>query len=142
MEHDGLPERLARLVEMFAAAPKRVKIDALVDFSDRLPPPPDDLAGAATLHRVHECQTPFFVAATTQPDGRVHLVFDVPRESPTIRGYAGILAEGLEGVPVSEVLAIPDDFYLRMGLEEVLSPLRLRGMGAILREIKRQLAAA
>jgi len=135
---DQLPPKLARLVDLFAAAPKHVKVQALVDYSDRLPPPPPEMIGSAELQRVHECQTPFFVAVEPTTDGTVHLVFDVPRESPTIRGYAGILAEGLDGAAPSEILAIPDDFYLRMGLDEVLTPLRLRGMGAVLGAIKHQ----
>ncbi len=64
--------------------------------------------------------------------------FDCPPEAPTVRGYAGILAAGLNGSTVEEVLAVPNDFYMGMGLEEVVTPLRLRGMGAILARLKRQ----
>jgi cysteine desulfuration protein SufE len=35
---------------------------------------------------------------------------------------------------------VPDDFFYGMGLEEVVTPLRLRGMGAILARIKRQVS--
>jgi cysteine desulfuration protein SufE len=68
----------------------------------------------------------------------VHLFFDAPPESPTVRGFAGILREGLEGAPWEDVLAVPKDFYSGMGLGEVVSPLRLRGMGAILNRLQRQ----
>ena len=90
------------------------------------------------LERVHECQSPFFLAAEVNPDETVTIYFDSPREAPTTRGYAGILTEGLAGATAPEVLSVPDDFYTAMGLQEVVSPLRLRGMGAILARTKRQ----
>ncbi|MGD8730041.1 MAG: SufE family protein, partial [Gemmatimonadota bacterium] len=55
-----------------------------------------------------------------------------------IRGFAGILREGLEGEPWQDVLAVPPDFYSGMGLETVVSPQRLNGMGAILGRLQRQ----
>ena len=60
----------------------------------------------------------------------------MPKESPTIRGYAGILADGLEGATAEQVLTVPPTFYTGMGLEEVVTPLRLRGMGAIVARIR------
>jgi cysteine desulfuration protein SufE len=33
---------------------------------------------------------------------------------------------------------VPTDFYATMGLDSVVSPLRLRGMGAILSRLKAQ----
>ena len=71
-------------------------------------------------------------------DGRVNAWFDAPREAPTTRAFAGILSTGLVGLQAEEVLRVPDDFYLAMGLGDVISPLRLRGMSAILGRLKRQ----
>ncbi len=130
------PASLQRLVDLFAASPKDIKIHALVDYSNRLADPPAHLQDPELLSQVHECQTPFFVAAELDEARRVTLHFMVPRESPTIRGYAGILADGLNGATADEILEIPPTFYTGMGLEEVVSPLRLRGMGAILHRIK------
>jgi cysteine desulfuration protein SufE len=133
------PERLAQIVDRFQRSPRELRVQALLQFAKKVPPLPDDLAAdRSALEQVHECQTPFFLATRVDEEGRVHLFFDAPAESPTVRGFAGILREGLEGSPWQEVLEVPPDFYARMGLEAVVSPLRLRGMGAILARLKRQ----
>lgn len=138
----ALPPRLQQLVDLFAASPKQVKVEALVDYAKRLDDPSEAMLEDRVLEQVHECQTPFFVATEVDAEGRVTLYFQVPQESPTMRGYAGILADGLNGSTVQEILDVPDTFYLGMGIEEVVSPLRIRGMGAILARIKRQLREA
>ena len=102
-----------------------------------MPPLPEGL-DAAHMEQVTECQTPFFLAVDVDEDGVVTTHFDCPPQSPTTRGFAGILSVGLDGASADEVLAVPDDFYLRMGLAEAISSLRLRGMGAILARLKRQ----
>jgi cysteine desulfuration protein SufE len=76
------------------------------------------------------------------PDRTVHLFFDAPPEAPTTRGFASIMQTGLDGEPAAEVLAVPNDFYLALGLGEAVSPLRLRGMAAMLARIKNQVRSA
>jgi cysteine desulfuration protein SufE len=133
-----LPGRLDGIVEAFADLPRDVKLELLLDYARSLPPLPERYAGNRdALERVHECQTPFFVATEVE-DGRVHLHFDAPDESPTTRGFAGILHAGLDGTTVEEVLAVPADFSARLGLSEAVSPLRLRGIAAILGVVQRQ----
>ena len=136
----ALPPRLAQIVEVFRSSPKEFRIEALLDFAKRLPPLPPDLAShREELEQVAECQTPFFLATTVE-DGKVRLFFDAPPESPTVRGYAGILAAGLDGESPEAILGVDNDFYMTMGLEEVVTSLRLRGMGAIMFRLKRQVA--
>lgn len=136
----SLPPRLKTIVDVFATSPKEFRLEALLDYSRRLPELPQRyLDDPDLLEEVPECQTPFFLATEVE-DGAVHMFFSVPPESPTTRGYAGLLLDGLEGNTPEEVLAVPDDFYVDMGLEEVITPLRLRGMGAILARLKRQVA--
>jgi len=134
-------ERLQQLVEVFASAPREVRLQALLDYSRRLPDLPARIADhPELLEKVPECQTPFALVVEND-DGVVRLHFQVPVESPTVRGFAGILHAALDGSPPDEILAVPDDFYQRMGLAEVISGQRLRGMGAILHRLKNRVAA-
>jgi cysteine desulfuration protein SufE len=130
---------LQRIVDLFASAPKDLRLQALLEYSRKVPPLPPELAAhPERLEPVPECQTPFFLATNVTDDKRVNLHFDVPAESPTTRGFAGILYSGLNGATAEDVLGTPNDFYLKMGLGEAISSLRLRGMGAILARLKRQ----
>ena len=141
MTAEALPGRLDEVVEQFADLPRDLKLELLLDYANAMPPLPERYAANRdALERVHECQTPFFVA-TELEDGRVRLHFDAPEESPTTRGFAGILHAGLDGATAEEVLAVPADFSSRLGLSDAVSPLRLRGIAAILGAVQRQVRA-
>ena len=136
-----LPTKLDNIVRLMQGAPKNLKVEALLDYSRRIPPLPEHI-DAGELQQVHECQSPFFLATEVDDDSTVHLFFDAPQEAPTVRGFAGILLDGLDGEQAQVILDVPDDFFYDMGLEEVVTPMRLRGMGAILARIKRQVGQA
>ena len=72
---------------------------------------------------------------------RVRLYFKAPKEAPTTRGFAGVLHEGLDGLSAAEILAVPDDMPEQLGLTRAITPLRMRGMTAMLGRIKRKVAA-
>ena len=130
------PPALQQIVDLFAEAPRELRLEALLEYSRSLPPLPEHLNGhREQMEKVVECQTPFFLASEIGDDHRVQLWFDAPPEAPTTRGFAGILSAGLTG-------ATPDDFYEAMGLAEIISALRLRGMAAILFRLKRQVRTA
>jgi cysteine desulfuration protein SufE len=136
-----LPPALEEIAEDFSAATSPEKLQLLLEFSDELPELPERYAGHdELLERVDECQSPLFLVVEVADDAErsVHLFFHAPAESPTTRGFAGILHEGLDGLPAADVLAVPDDAPYRFGLGEAVSPLRLRGMVAMLSRIKRQ----
>jgi len=136
------PPALQRIVDLFGGAPKELRLQALLEYSKKVPPLPEELAGHRELmEQVPECATPFFLSTEVDGEDRVHLHFDVPDQAPTTRGFAGILHSGLEGAKAEEVLATPNDFYMKMGLAEAISSQRLRGMAAILNRLKRQVAA-
>jgi cysteine desulfuration protein SufE len=102
-----------------------------------MPPLPDWVAEKkGEMDQVHECMTPVFIYAD-EKDGRLTYYFDVPEESPTVRGYAGIMHEGVKDLPIEKVLKIPNDFYLEMGLQDVITGQRLNGLTAILAHMKK-----
>jgi cysteine desulfuration protein SufE len=136
-----LPPRFAEIAEEFRASSTRERLDLLLEFSDDLPDLPERFATERdALEQVHECQSPVFltVEVETGAQAPVRLFFDAPQEAPTTRGFAGILHAGLDGLSAAEVLAVPDDAPMRLGLAEAVSPLRLRGMVGMLSRIKRQ----
>ena len=135
-----LNPRLQEIVDDFAAVGDKDRLQLLLEFSEELPGLPDRYAEDHTLlEPVPECQSPLFLAVEVGEDDTVHLFFDAPRESPTTRGFAGILHAGLDGMPADEVLATPVEFTSQLGLQHLVSPLRLRGMVAMLGRIKRQI---
>jgi cysteine desulfuration protein SufE len=136
-----LPAPLAELVDEFAEVGPRDKLQLLLELSQELPALPTRYADAAeSMEQVPECQSPLFLAVEVEDAGdqTVHLFFSAPPEAPTTRGFASIMSTGLDGQPAADVLAVPDDFYLALGLGQAVSPLRLRGIAAMLARIKSQ----
>ncbi len=137
MSEQQWPETLQDIIDMFDHAPPEDRLDILLEFAMDLPDLPEELGDARDrMEQVHECQTPVFLL-TTLKDGKVYYYLDVPREAPTVRGFAGILLEGLNEASPQAIAAVPNDLYQRLGLHKVLSPLRLRGLTALLGRMKR-----
>ena len=138
----ALSPRLQEIVDDFHSVPDKDRLQLLLEFSEDLPALPERYAARRDLlEPVPECQTPLFLAVEVEPDsdrGTVHLFFEAPAESPTTRGFAAILHAGLDGLDADEVLATPAEFSGQLGLADLVSPLRLRGMAAMLGRIKRQ----
>jgi len=133
-------DSIATLEVDFAALSVRDRLLLLLEFSDNLPDLPSRYADHPDLlERVEECQSPVYLFVEVESPERVNLFFSAPPEAPTTRGFAGVLHEALDGHSVAEILAVDEDFPNRLGLSEAVSPLRLSGMRAILRRIKRQI---
>jgi cysteine desulfuration protein SufE len=134
-----LPTALAEIREEFLALDQRERLQLLLEFANELPDLPERYADHPDLlERVVECQSPVFIFVEVDDAGIVHLHATAPREAPTTRGFASILAQGLAGLTVQQVLDVPDDYPLTLGLTEAVSPLRIRGMTALLGRTKRQ----
>ena len=134
----GLPAPLAEVVSDFKEVQGQDKLQLLLEFANELPTLPADLEESA-MEPVPECQSPLFLHVDAADRDKVRLYFSAPAEAPTTRGFAAILAAGLDTQAAEDILAVPDDFYSDLGLASLISPLRLRGMSAMLTRIKRRL---
>ncbi len=136
---DQLPEQLAEIRDDFLGLEVKERLQLLLEFSNELPELPARYADHPDLfERVEECQSPVFIFVEVDDANIVHVFAMAPKEAPTTRGFASILAQGLAGLTAEEVLAVADDFPQGLGLTEAVSPLRIRGMTAMLARIKRQ----
>ena len=134
---------LDNLIPRFKSADRTTRLETLLDYSRKLPPLPERLEQQKNNgeHRVPECQTPVFLWVEVE-NGQVHIHADVPRESPTVRGFISLLARSLDGAAPDEVARIPDDLLDQLGLSETLGMTRTQGLTAILYRIKRSVASA
>lgn len=134
-----MPAPLQAIVDDFAALGEPDRLQLLLELADSLPELPARYADHPDLlERVVECQSPVFLFVEVDADDTVHVHATAPREAPTTRGFASILAQGLEGASADDVLAVPLDLSSSLGLERAVSPLRLRGMTGMLQRIQRQ----
>jgi cysteine desulfuration protein SufE len=137
-----LPDQLAGIRDDFLALEVRDRLQLLLEFANELPELPSRYADHPDLlERVEECQSPVYIFLEVDDDRSVRMLATAPREAPTTRGFASILAQGITGLTVDEALGIPDDFPDTLGLTEAVSPLRIRGMTGMLARAKRQIRA-
>jgi cysteine desulfuration protein SufE len=133
---------LESLIPRFKAADRQTRLETLLDYSKKLPALPEryELEKQQGHNRVHECQTPVYLWVEVE-GGRVHIHADVPRESPTVRGFISLLARALDNATPETVASLPDDLLDQLGLSETLGMTRTQGLTAILHRIKRSVAA-
>lgn len=132
------PAPLDKLIARFARADRDLRLEALLDASRKLPPLPERFSADRDreAHRVTECQTPVFL--WFEPDGAgIRIFAEVPRESPTVRGFVALLIGALDGAPAADFEAIPIDLIARLRLDDALGMLRSQGLGAIVRRFRR-----
>ncbi len=128
------------VIDDFIFLEERDRLQLLLEFSEQLPALDSRFGdNPELLERVEECQSPVFIAVEGIPE-RVMLHFSAPQEAPTTRGFASVLNAALNGQSAQEILDLPDDFPSMLGLDRLISPLRVRGMRGMLARIKRKTA--
>lgn len=131
-------QRVSAVIDDFQSMTGNDRLQMLLEYADSLPElDPRFGENPELLERVEECQAPVFIAVEGNPD-RVDLYFSAPKEAPTTRGFASALNSALNGLSASEILAVSDDFPTELGLDQLISPLRVRGMRGMLTRIKRK----
>lgn len=132
------PAALQTIIQEFRDVLPRERLELLLEYADSLPDLPARLHEKRdNMEQIHECQSPVFLH-TELEQGKVFFYLDIPREAPTVRGYASILVEGINGVTPAELQATPEDVYMLLGLHEAITPQRLRGLHALIVYMKRQ----
>ena len=113
------------------------KLETLIGYAETFPPLPDRFQEERDrMEAVPECMTPVFLAAEKQEDGGIVFHLDIPPQSPTVRGLASILTNGLNGSTLEQILSVPADFFLPMRLDEAVSQQRLNGFIGVLAHMK------
>lgn len=132
------PVALQTIIAEFRDALPRERLELLLEYADSLPDLPARLHDKRdNMEQIHECQSPVFLH-TELEQGKVYFYLDIPREAPTVRGYASILVEGINGSSPAAIQAMPEDVYMLLGLHEAITPQRLRGLHALAVYMKRQ----
>jgi len=134
-----LPLKLQEIVDDFASMTREEKLETLIAYAESFPSLPEWLKEErAKMEAVPECMTPVFLFGEKQTNGGIHFYFDIPPQSPTVRGLASILANGLNGCTIEEILTVPADFYIPMNLQEAVSQQRLNGFMGVLAHMKHE----
>lgn len=126
------------VIDDFTLLEERDRLQLLLEFSEQLPDLDSRFGDSPELlERVEECQSPVFIAVEGNVE-KISLHFSAPQEAPTTRGFASVLNAALNGQSAQEILDLPDDFPSMLGLDRLISPLRVRGMRGMLARIKRR----
>jgi cysteine desulfuration protein SufE len=138
-----LPSNLQEIVDDFAGMTREEKLETLIGYAEAFPPLPERFREARSkMEAVPECMTPVFLIAEKQQNDSIVFHVDIPPQSPTVRGLASILMQGLNGSSLEEILSVPADFYLPMKLDEAVSQQRLNGFVGVLAHMKQSAVKA
>ncbi len=136
-------EKFDQIAREFAELDPRERLELLLEFAEKLAPLPAryEAERDAGLGRVQECQTPVFLWVEIE-NGQVRIFADVAPEAPTVKGFVSVLVDIFSGAAPEAALAVEPNLVHRLGLAEALGMVRMRGLQAIARTIRRKVALA
>ncbi len=127
------------IIEAFQEVPQNVKLELLLEYSEALPALPERYEDhPELLERVEECQSPVYLFVEVDAETTVHIFLTAPDEAPTTKGFASILQSALDQEKAETVLSFDESFVDALGITDLVSPLRIRGLQGMLMRIKRQ----
>jgi cysteine desulfuration protein SufE len=127
------------LISAFAEVPQNLKLELLLEYSENLPDLPERYKDhPELLERVEECQSPVYLFVELDEQNIVKIFLTAPDEAPTTKGFASLLQLALDQQAADTVLNFDDSFVDALGITDLVSPLRIRGLQGMLMRIKRQ----
>lgn len=138
----AIPPSVDRVLRYFRSLGREEKMQALVQYSRKLEPLPERLAGVdRSGFRVHECQTPVDIIPEVR-DGAIRFWADVnARQSPTVAAVLAIVLSAVNDQPPAVTLAIPGDF-VRTLMSDIGLGAREAGLTALIGRLKRHASEA
>ena len=134
---------LQEIIDDFKQMSREEKLETLMDYSENLPDLPERFHEArdAGQNRLHECQTPVHMWVEIENDN-VRMFVDVPKESPTVRGFVSLLMEAFDGHSPQAVVDCPNTLLNSLGLVQVLGMTRLNGLSWLIKRLKQEVTRA
>jgi cysteine desulfuration protein SufE len=132
--------QLDNIIEEFQSIDEDFRLELLLDYSEKLPPLPQELQEnkQKEMEQVPECQTPVYLYIRIEND-TIQIFAEVAPESPTVRGMVSILVHALQGNTMQTVENIPFDLTYKLGLAHKIGAMRTHGINAIVQRIKEQI---
>jgi cysteine desulfuration protein SufE len=127
------------IISAFSEVPQNLKLELLLEYSENLPALPEQYKDhPELLERVEECQSPVYLFVELDEQNVVSIFLTAPDEAPTTKGFASLLQLALDQQPADTVLNFDDSFVDALGITDLVSPLRIRGLQGMLMRMKRQ----
>jgi len=127
------------IIEAFQEVPASLRLELLLEYSESLPALPSRYEDhPELLERVEECQSPVYLFVELDLSNKVNVFLTAPDEAPTTKGFASLLQKCLDSESAESVLSFDESFVDELGITELVSPLRIRGLHGMLARIKRQ----
>ncbi|XP_042062336.1 sufE-like protein 1, chloroplastic/mitochondrial [Salvia splendens] len=121
---EELPPKLQEIVKLFQAVQEpKAKYEQLLFYGRILNPLNSNYK--TSDNKVQGCVSQVWVRAYMDEDKNV--IFEADSDSMLTKGLAALLVQGLSGRPVEEIVRVPPDFAMLLGLQQSLTPSRNNG---------------